>query len=182
MAARTDLLGCLLVAIVAVLLHPSAAQSTTHVVGDSLGWRIPPGGPIAYSTWASSNTFMVGDILVFNFTTGQHDVAEVTKTDFDNCDGSSTIGSVQTTGPARITLNSQGQHYYICTFNGHCAVGQKLAINVLPSGSSTTPSSSGSPTSSPAPTAGGSAPNSAPAVAVAGISATLLSFTVAFLF
>ncbi|XP_010254442.1 PREDICTED: blue copper protein [Nelumbo nucifera] len=181
---------------------PTPSRSpATYVVGDSLGWLVPPGGSIAYSTWASEKTFMVGDTLLFNFTTAQHDVAEVTKTAFDNCDASSTIGPVQSNGPARLSLTSVGQHFYICTFSQHCALGQKLAINVTastttatPPPSSTTartpPSSiasppSNGPTTAPAPTAGGTTPtpSSAPiSLSVAGFSATFLPMAVAFMF
>ncbi|KAG5076495.1 hypothetical protein JHK82_055190 [Glycine max] len=38
------------------LLHGSAAQ-TRHVVGDAMGWIIPPGGATTYTTWASNKTF-----------------------------------------------------------------------------------------------------------------------------
>lgn len=60
--ART--LALLVLAIVAssVLVQTTTAR-TTHVVGDSLGWVVPPGGPIVYATWAVSHTFLVGDIL-----------------------------------------------------------------------------------------------------------------------
>ncbi|RZB42275.1 hypothetical protein D0Y65_053025 [Glycine soja] len=44
------------------LLHGSAAQ-TRHVVGDAMGWIIPPGGATTYTTWASNKTFTVGDTL-----------------------------------------------------------------------------------------------------------------------
>ncbi|MCD9645820.1 hypothetical protein HAX54_035116, partial [Datura stramonium] len=62
-------------AIFALLLHVSMAQQT-HVVGDALAWTVPSGGAAAYSAWAARKTFAVGDILVFNFTTGSHSVAE----------------------------------------------------------------------------------------------------------
>ena len=35
----------------------------TYIVGDDLGWLVPPGGEIAYSTWAYNKTFIVGDTL-----------------------------------------------------------------------------------------------------------------------
>ncbi|XP_042480231.1 uclacyanin-3-like [Macadamia integrifolia] len=117
------------VAIAALNLQCAVAK-TTHVVGDSLGWTVPPGGAAVYSTWASKQSFTVGDVLLFNFTTGTHDVAEVKKAGYDSCDGSSTIGSVQNTGPTSINLSSAGESYYICTFSGHCSLGQKLALNV----------------------------------------------------
>lgn len=47
---------------IAASLHSGNAQKI-HVVGDSLGWIVPPGGPIAYSTWADLQVFSVGDIL-----------------------------------------------------------------------------------------------------------------------
>lgn len=48
--------------VVAAMLHSSSAQ-TRHVVGDSMGWIIPPGGAVAYTTWAANKTFRVGDSL-----------------------------------------------------------------------------------------------------------------------
>lgn len=66
---------------------------------------------------------------VFNFTTGAHDVAEVTRDSFDSCNTANPI-SLTTNGPANITLSAAGEHYYICAVTGHCAGGQKLAINV----------------------------------------------------
>ncbi|KAK4404164.1 Stellacyanin [Sesamum angolense] len=131
----------------AAMLNSSSAQ-TTHVVGDSLGWLVPPGGEVAYRTWAASRTFTVGDVLVFNFTTGIHDAAEVSKTSYDSCNSSSPI-SIYTNGPATITLSSAGEHHFICTFNRHCDLGQKLAINVS---ATSTPPAPQPATPPPAPT------------------------------
>ncbi|TXG61236.1 hypothetical protein EZV62_012599 [Acer yangbiense] len=149
-------------AMIAALLEGSTAQSTVHVVGDAMGWVVPPGGATVYSNWAASNTFKVNDVLVFNFTTGRHDVAQVTKAAFDACNTASPI-SRQTNSPANITLSSAGEFYYICTFTGHCLAGQKLAINVTsgasspaptptPTPAAPTPTPTPTPTSSPPPT------------------------------
>ncbi|KAL3532313.1 hypothetical protein ACH5RR_005834 [Cinchona calisaya] len=148
--ARKLNMSLFIVAILAAALHCSVAQRT-HVVGNSLGWTVPPGGPTAYSTWASQQTFSVGDVLVFNFTTGTHDVAEVTRSSFDGCNTTSPM-SLNTNGPANITLMTAGEHHYICTFSGHCNVGQKLAINV-----------SAAPSTSPAPQPGPATPPPVPA-------------------
>ncbi|CAH1426502.1 unnamed protein product [Lactuca virosa] len=126
-----------------VQFHSTVAQ-TTHVVGDALGWNIPPNGPSAYTTWASTQTFRVGDVLLFNFTTGFHNVAEVSQAAYAPCTTANPI-SIATTGPARVTLNAPGTHYYICTVGTHCQIGQKLTINV--SAASATPA----PTPTPAP-------------------------------
>ncbi|KAL5697960.1 hypothetical protein ACHQM5_029055 [Ranunculus cassubicifolius] len=139
------------VALLMFLVGVSVAQ-TTHTVLDTTGWAIPQGGASAYTNWAASKNFMVGDTLVFNFGTGRHDVARVTKMEFDSCTATNTIGAIVMTGPANITLNTAGEHYYICTISGHCSLGQKLAINV--SGISTT----ADPPTSPVPTGGPIAP------------------------
>lgn len=155
-----------LVAFVAIfaLLHVSMAQQT-HVVGDALAWTVPNGGAAAYSTWASQKTFVVGDILVFNFTTGFHSVAEVSKAAFDSCSTSSPI-SISTNGPTNITLRSAGSHYYLCTFPSHCVSGQKLAINVSGSASpAPRPTPARPPTATPV-TAPSASPSTSPAPSV----------------
>ncbi|KAI3421343.1 uncharacterized protein J3R85_012368 [Psidium guajava] len=164
---------------------PTPARGpVTYIVGDDLGWLVPPGGYIAYETWAYDKTFLVGDVLVFNFTTGEQDVARVTKEAFDSCNSTSPI-FLETTGPFNYTLDAAGEYYFIGTMDRHCFFGQKLAINVTASNSAappsttTTPTPSSSPSSSaPSPTAGGpSAPppeSSAPARAIFGVSSTLL--------
>lgn len=149
--------------LLALLQHVSMAQQT-HVVGDALGWTVPNGGAAAYSAWAASKTFRVGDTLVFNFTTGLHSVAEVSKRSFDSCNISSPI-SISTNGPTNITLRSAGSHYYLCTFPSHCSLGQKLAINVSGSASpAPQPAPSRTPVAAPAPSRS-VAPATAPAPA-----------------
>ncbi|CAL0325950.1 unnamed protein product [Lupinus luteus] len=117
---------------------------TVHVVGDSLGWTVPE-DTSAYQTWASSNNFALGDILSFNFETNRHDVAEVAKGSYESCTSNNSIGSIITIGPTNITLNREGEHFYICTIGQHCNAGQKLAINV-----SATPSTGALPPSAAA--------------------------------
>ncbi|KAF8365097.1 hypothetical protein HHK36_032898 [Tetracentron sinense] len=154
MALRMGMAGYVLLLVAGeALLHRAAAQKT-HVVGDSMGWVIPPGGAAAYTTWASSKKFMVCDTLMFNFTTGDQDVAQVSKTAFEACSATNTIGSVITTGPANVTLVSEGDYYYICTFSQHCTIGQKLRITVQasPSASPMEGPFSSTPPSSPTPT------------------------------
>lgn len=58
----------MLMGVVALQLHSSTAQSTSHVVLDNSGWIIPQsGGAATYTTWAASKTFMVGDTLGNSF-------------------------------------------------------------------------------------------------------------------
>ncbi|XP_076906244.1 blue copper protein 1a-like [Bidens hawaiensis] len=132
---------------VASMHMQSSMAQTRHVVGDALGWTIPTGS--AYTTWASQQTFVVGDTLFFNFTTDVHDVAEVSQAAYGPCTTTNPI-SITTTGPATVTLTAPGTHYYICTFGTHCQIGQKLAINV--SAAPTTPPPASTPTTPPTPT------------------------------
>lgn len=90
-------------------------------------------------------------VAVFNYTTGQHDVAKVTKEAYDNCNTTSPI-SLQKNGPTSIRLDSAGSHYFLCTFSSHCTLGQKLVVNV-----------SAASGSAPAPTPATPPPASAPA-------------------
>ncbi|GKC56668.1 cucumber peeling cupredoxin-like protein [Tanacetum coccineum] len=85
---------------------------TRHVVGDSIGWTIPPNGAGAYTTWAASQPFRVGDTLLFYFTTGMHNVQEVSQSAYGLCTVANPI-STETNGPATVTLRTAGNHYYI---------------------------------------------------------------------
>ncbi|KAB2079617.1 hypothetical protein ES319_A05G016400v1 [Gossypium barbadense] len=115
-----------------VVLASNVLQITyaaTYTVGDTIGWVIPTGYTELYHNWTDNKNFLVGDILVFKFTTGEHDVAKVTEAAYNACRRANTILN-RSTGPARITLNSIGDHHFICTFADHCAEGQKLSVEV----------------------------------------------------
>ncbi|KAG4197293.1 hypothetical protein ERO13_A05G015000v2 [Gossypium hirsutum] len=115
-----------------VVLASNVLQITyaaTYTVGDTIGWVIPTGYTELYHNWTDNKNFLVGDILVFKFTTGEHDVAKVTEAAYNACRRANTIPN-RSTGPARITLNSIGDHHFICTFADHCAEGQKLSVEV----------------------------------------------------
>ncbi|XP_058201130.1 uncharacterized protein LOC131315910 [Rhododendron vialii] len=145
MATRLVTLSIFVATILIALHQTTVAAQELHVVGDSLGWIVPPGGPIAYATWASLQTFHVGDILMFNFTTGEQDVAMVTKEAYDTCNSTNPI-LLQTTGPVNITLASVGLHYFIGTMDRHCFLGQKLTVDVTgASGPTTSPASTPPP-------------------------------------
>ncbi|GMQ07078.1 hypothetical protein CsSME_00051429 [Camellia sinensis var. sinensis] len=151
----------------AVLVEFSAAANYT--VGDNTGWvNNPSGGATFYSNWASQHTFATGDILVFNYVTGQHNVARVSKNAYDTCNPASPM-SIDTNGPTNINLNTTGEYYFFCTVGTHCTQGQKLAINVTspttaPSGApSSPPTTSPSPASPPpSPTASPPSPTASP--------------------
>ncbi|KAF2310624.1 hypothetical protein GH714_015623 [Hevea brasiliensis] len=135
--ARIVIISLAILAIaVTSLVHTTSAE--TIVVGDSLGWLVPPGGDLAYGTWAAINKFTVGDVLLFNFTSGEQDVARVTKEAYLTCNSTNPI-SLKTTGPANFTLDATGEYFFICTIYAHCLLGQRLAIYVTASGPNPAP-------------------------------------------
>ncbi|XP_023733999.2 cucumber peeling cupredoxin [Lactuca sativa] len=150
----------LMMMMVASMQMQSSIAQTRHVVGDALGWTIPPNGAAAYTTWASQQNFTVGDSLVFNFTTGAHNVAEVSQAAYGPCTTTNPI-SIATAGPATLTLTTPGTHYYVCTVGSHCQIGQKLTVNVVaaaaapttppPAPTPTTPPPAATPTPTPTP-------------------------------
>ncbi|KAJ6699805.1 PEELING CUPREDOXIN putative-RELATED [Salix purpurea] len=100
---------------VSLLLRNSEAANY-EVGGSGTGWTRPSSSSV-YSDWASDKTFAIGDTLTFTFTTGAHDVATVSKSDYDNCNVASQ-NNVLTSGPATITLNATGDYYFLCTIAG----------------------------------------------------------------
>ncbi|KAK1583704.1 hypothetical protein Q3G72_026236 [Acer saccharum] len=139
-------------ALVATLLQGTAAEDYT--VGNATGWTNTQGATF-YSNWATGKTFEVDDELLFNFATGVHDVAIVTKAAYDSCNAANPINRFQT-GPATVRLNNTGDMYFICTVGSHCSQGQKLSINVV--ADDDTPPSPPPPTGTPPPTTGTTPP------------------------
>ncbi|KAI3424517.1 Phytocyanin domain-containing protein [Psidium guajava] len=130
--------------VVLLLAIPAEVRGATHTVGGSSGWT----QGYDYGTWAASQTFNVGDTLVFSYGS-THSVDQVSKDDYDNCNVGSALKSY-TGGSNSISLSSAGPMYFICPTLGHCSGGMKLAITV--GSSSTTPGSSPSPPSTSTPT------------------------------
>ncbi|KAK8475534.1 hypothetical protein V6N11_021014 [Hibiscus sabdariffa] len=129
MATQMNMATVVLVLASTLTLLRSTDATTTYTVGDSFGWQIPTSNPNLYGDWADNKTFVVDDVLVFNFTTGQHNVLELTEPGYDACTTSDTI-LTENKGPARITLKTTGEHYFICAYLGHCSAGQKLKVDV----------------------------------------------------
>ncbi|TMW96189.1 hypothetical protein EJD97_007769 [Solanum chilense] len=112
---------------------PIMCYGKDHIVGGSDGWN--QSGD--YSTWASAQTFNVGDNLVFNYG-GSHGVNVVSKDDYDNCNTGNALLSYAG-GQSSIPLSSAGDMYFVCPTLNHCDTGMKLAIKVEGTSSATTP-------------------------------------------
>ncbi|GJV43324.1 cucumber peeling cupredoxin-like protein [Tanacetum coccineum] len=162
-----------MVLLASMLVIPSVLAAT-YTVGDNTGWATPTSGD-PYATWASQQTFVVGDVLVFNFVSGSHTVANVTKSSYDGCNTGNPL-SIQTTGPASFTIDTVDSHYFICTILNHCSLNQKLSITAnantntstgnTPSSSPGSPPSLGSPPSPRAPSPTGQSGANSPDMAM----------------
>lgn len=114
--------------LILVTLFDVTVGGTVHKVGDTKGWTM---AGVNYEDWASSKTFQVGDSLVFAYNKDFHDVTEVTHNDFELCESSKPLKRYKT-GSDSITLTKPGLLHFICGVPGHCNIGQKLLIHVLP--------------------------------------------------
>uniref|UniRef100_A0ACD6A8A9 Uncharacterized protein n=1 Tax=Avena sativa TaxID=4498 RepID=A0ACD6A8A9_AVESA len=106
--------------VLCVLLHGELAESTVYTVGDSGGWTF------GSESWSQGKSFRAGDVLLFKYAPGAHNVVAVDAAGYRSCSAS---GGARTysSGNDRVTL-SRGANYFICSFPGHCVAGMRLAI------------------------------------------------------
>ncbi|KAK8564087.1 hypothetical protein V6N13_005705 [Hibiscus sabdariffa] len=148
MAVQRALLVCLAAAAFVFQL----ALAVDHTVGAPAGsWDTTTD----LQTWVGSQNFLVGDRLIFMYTSN-HDVLEVTAANYASCSTGSPIAT-HTGGNTVIGLSAPGKRYFICGTAGHCQQGMKIEVDTTaaagtpPSGSSPGVPSAESPGSSPPP-------------------------------
>ncbi|KAK3134590.1 hypothetical protein QOZ80_6AG0551090 [Eleusine coracana subsp. coracana] len=133
-----------------LLLLCGAAGAVEHVVGDGdSGWD----SGVNYAAWARKRTFAVGDVLVFQYVSSQHNVYEVSESTYRSCDDKQKGGVLAkySSGFDKVLLGEARSYWFICEFPGHCLGGMKLAVNV---------SAPSSPHAAPLPPSASSAPSS----------------------
>ncbi|OAE26515.1 hypothetical protein AXG93_1406s1070 [Marchantia polymorpha subsp. ruderalis] len=135
------------------------ATAATYTVGDATGWTFPPTATF-YDEWANNHTFKVGDQLVFPYTSGVHDVFQVSEADLASCTKTSPIQTWTDTN-STVTLTAAGSHYYICSIGTHCAANMHMSLQVVAADSPAGSPPSASPTSTP-PASGPSTPTPPP--------------------
>ncbi|KAL3515603.1 hypothetical protein ACH5RR_022505 [Cinchona calisaya] len=112
----TVMMLCLLV------LHSQVADAAVYTVGGANGWTFNT------ESWPAGRRFRAGDTLVFNYSPSAHNVVAVNKPGYDNC--SAPKGAkVYQTGNDNIKL-VKGPNFFICSFQGHCQSGMRIAITV----------------------------------------------------
>ncbi|KAJ4729978.1 blue copper protein [Melia azedarach] len=135
----------ILVSLAATAMLIQLAMATNYTVGGpNGGWDITTD----LQSWASSQSFLVGDNLIFLYGPNSHNVLEVSKADYDSCQPSSVIQSYKD-GSTVIKLSSPGKRYFICGIMGHCSQGMKLEINTLATSSPPAPSPATPPAATP---------------------------------
>ncbi|KAL5545353.1 hypothetical protein UlMin_009137 [Ulmus minor] len=127
--------------IASILVRCVSAAATNHTVGGTSGWDLSSN----LQGWVNQNTFHVGDSLLFSYLP-VHDVVEVNQVDYQLCDSSHPI-QTHNEGETLIPLTSPGSRFFICGQKGHCGMGLKLQIQILPHQNDTVNSS---PSQSPA--------------------------------
>ncbi|KAM5554974.1 blue copper protein-like [Rosa sericea] len=115
-----------LVVIAFFVVFPSMVLAKQYVVGDDEGWD----GNVDYQAWADDKTFKLGDVLIFKYDAGSHNVAQAFNADgYDSCTSSPELG-VYTSGNDALTFNLVGSYYFLCDY--HCdSDQQKVMINIV---------------------------------------------------
>ncbi|KAJ0781098.1 putative Phytocyanin domain, cupredoxin [Helianthus annuus] len=108
--------------LLAVSLHCEVAEAATYVVGGRGGWSFNVSG------WSRGKKFKAGDVLVFNYQKGAHNVVAVNEAGYDKCSTTPRNTKVYTSGEDRIRL-VKGLNNFICTLPGHCGAGMKIQIS-----------------------------------------------------
>ncbi|KAL7106666.1 hypothetical protein ACP275_06G008000 [Erythranthe tilingii] len=132
----------LLLLVILLTVFEKRALAKKHVVGGSQGWD----ESTDFDSWASAQTFNVGDELEFKYTPGLHSVVELgSESALKSCDVGTSLNSLSS-GSDTIKLSKAGTRYFACGTLGHCGQGMKVKITTVAADSS---SSSTTTTTSP---------------------------------
>ncbi|WOK94675.1 mavicyanin-like [Canna indica] len=124
----TSLLLCStsLAMILLALIAQHSVGATEYIVGDENRWTTGTN----YLAWSEKYNFTVGDVLVFKYVKGQHDVFRVTEETFRSCNSSSGVLETHATGDDHIALVEAKRYWFICNVSGHCLGGMKFGVSV----------------------------------------------------
>ncbi|PRQ57706.1 putative cupredoxin [Rosa chinensis] len=101
-------------AVIAFFAIFPSMEATQYIVGDDQGWS----SDVDYYSWIAGKTFHVGDSLVFNYTSGEHNVVVAANSDvYDQCATTPNFG-VWIGGSDVFTVPTTGTYYFLCEF--HC--------------------------------------------------------------
>ncbi|ESW14806.1 hypothetical protein PHAVU_007G018900 [Phaseolus vulgaris] len=104
----------------------SHVMASVYTVGDQDEWS----SQTNFASWAGRYNFSSGDVLVFKYIKGQHNVYEVTEDTFRSCDAGSGVLAKYESGEDEVALNEVKKYWFICNFAGHCLGGMRFGIEV----------------------------------------------------
>ncbi|KAK7280577.1 hypothetical protein RJT34_25641 [Clitoria ternatea] len=105
----------------------SSVMASVYTVGDQEEWST---SQINYAQWADRYNFTLGDVLVFKYMKGQHNVYEVTEETYRSCDASGGVLAKYESGEDQVTLNEIKRYWFICNIAGHCLGGMRFGVEV----------------------------------------------------
>ncbi|CAI0375714.1 unnamed protein product [Linum tenue] len=77
-------------------------------------------------SWPAGKSFKAGDMIVFKYPKGVHNVAVVGSGGYSAC--SAAGAKVYSSGNDQLTL-AKGANYFICAIPGHCQANLKMTVN-----------------------------------------------------
>nr|XP_043616605.1 blue copper protein-like [Erigeron canadensis] len=151
-----------------LLLLSTQGSAEQHIVGGKQGWE----ESTDFDTWASGQTFKVGDTLVFKYSP-MHSVAELgSEKEYKSCDVGSATNSMSD-GNSVVKLTKAGTRYFACGTSGHCGQGMKVKITTVAASSSGASSPSVSSNTTPASTSTPSSTSDSSSISGSIVSATI---------
>ncbi|PWA81930.1 cupredoxin [Artemisia annua] len=99
--------------LVVVAFQSELAHARIYTIGDADGWTT------GVQTWPRDKRFNAGDILVFKYPKGVHNVATVNQIGLFHCSVIPKNAPVYTSGNEHITL-VRGYNNFICSIADHC--------------------------------------------------------------
>ncbi|GJN11860.1 hypothetical protein PR202_ga30092 [Eleusine coracana subsp. coracana] len=98
----------------------AAGNSRIWPVGDSAGWSFSVMG------WPNYKPFKTGDVLLFHYKRGTHNVVQVSIVEYTLCKVPGYV-SIWRSGDDRITL-ARGVSFFISGIPGDCDKGMRIAV------------------------------------------------------
>ncbi|KAL9225278.1 hypothetical protein vseg_001223 [Gypsophila vaccaria] len=123
-----------------------ACSATMYIVGDTGGWDISSD----LDSWDSGKRFVVGDVLMFQYSSSSNSVCQLTEAEYQKCDTSNAMLR-STSGNTTFTLSKPGDVYFACCNRLYCLGGMKLHVHVEPN---STAAPVGAPLAAPGPISG----------------------------
>ncbi|XP_045806767.1 basic blue protein-like isoform X1 [Trifolium pratense] len=129
MGVTTFFKNCIFMLSILILLSSfllNCVMAGVYAVGDQDEWS----SQTNYATWAEKYNFTLGDVLVFKYVKGQHNVYEVREETFRSCETSSGVLAKYESGEDQVVLNKVKKYWFICNIVGHCLGGMRFGIEV----------------------------------------------------